>query len=61
MNIADILAERARSHADIGAWIGRYARAQGWNPADRCLSLTAMSFNFLEQLLIKGNIPFYEP
>ncbi len=34
-----------RSHADIGAWIGRYARAQGWNPADRCLSLTAMSFN----------------
>ena len=34
-----------RSHADVVAWIERYAHAQGWISDERCLSLTRMSFN----------------
>lgn len=34
-----------RSHADVVAWIERYARGHGWRADERCLSLTRMSFN----------------
>lgn len=34
-----------RSHADVTAWIERYARGHGWSADERCLSLTRMSFN----------------
>lgn len=34
-----------RSHAELGEWIGRYARGHGWSADERCLSLTRMSFN----------------
>ena len=34
-----------RSHAQVMAWMRRYARTQGWTPDDRCLCLTQMSFN----------------
>lgn len=34
-----------RSHADVAAWMTRYADTQGWTAAERSLSLTNMSFN----------------
>jgi acyl-coenzyme A synthetase/AMP-(fatty) acid ligase len=34
-----------RTHAELGEWIGRYARGHGWSADERCLSLTRMSFN----------------
>ncbi|MCZ6846295.1 MAG: class I adenylate-forming enzyme family protein [Alphaproteobacteria bacterium] len=34
-----------RSHADVVAWIERYAHGHGWRADERCLSLTRMSFN----------------
>ncbi len=32
------------SHAQMAEWIRRYGDNQGWNPSDRSLSLTVMSF-----------------
>lgn len=34
-----------RSHGEFLWWSRRYRRAQGWNPDDRCLSLTPLSFD----------------
>ncbi|MFT5489583.1 MAG: long-chain acyl-CoA synthetase [Alphaproteobacteria bacterium] len=34
-----------RSHAELGEWIGRYARGHGWSADERSLSLIRMSFN----------------
>jgi len=34
-----------RTHVELQIWTERYASAQGWSRDERCLCLTAMSFN----------------